>query len=164
MKHIKEFIPYVVILIVVIFIRTFIVTPVRVEGVSMEPTLKENEFLLLKKWDKTYDRFDVVVVRYNGSLIIKRIIGLPHEHVSYKNNTLYVNGKKVEENFKHDKTGDFKLEYLGEEKIPSDYYFVMGDNRTHSMDSRMIGLVKKKDIIGITSFRFFPFTKIGSID
>lgn len=164
MKHIREFLPYIIILIVVVFIRTFIVTPVRVEGVSMEPTLKENQFLLLRKWDKSYDRFDVVVIRYNGSLLIKRIVGMPTETISYRDNSLYINGKKVKENFKHDKTGDFKLEYLGEKRIPNGYYFVMGDNRTHSMDSRMIGLVHKKDIIGVTRFRVFPFTKLGFID
>lgn len=164
MKKIKEFIPYVVILVLVVFIRTFIVTPVRVEGISMEPTLKENEFLLLKKWDHHYERFDVVVVRYNGTLIIKRVVGLPGETLSYENNSLFINGEKIKENFDHAVTGDFKLEYLGNKKIPKGYYFVMGDNRTHSMDSRMIGLVSSSDIIGVTSFRMFPFTRFGKIE
>lgn len=164
MKQIKEFIPYIAILITVILIRTFIVTPVRVEGISMEPTLKENEFLILNKWDHHYKRFDIVVIRYNKTLIIKRIVGMPGEDVVYHDNQLYINGKKVSEDFLDTHTGDFKLAYLGERKIPKGYYFVMGDNRTHSMDSRMIGLVNEKDIVGTTNFRIFPFTKVGMID
>lgn len=164
MKHIKEFVPYIVILVTVILIRTFIVTPVRVEGISMEPTLKENQFLILNKWNHHYKRFDIVVIRYNKSLIIKRIVGMPGENVIYRNNQLYINEKKISEDFLDVSTGDFKLSYLGEEKIPKGYYFVMGDNRTHSMDSRMIGLISEKDIIGSTNFRIFPFTKIGTIN
>lgn len=160
MKILKELIPYVVIIIVVVLIRTFIITPVRVSGSSMFPTLKNNEILLLKKYDKNYKRFDVVVVDYYNDRLIKRVIGLPGDKIKFENNKLYVNGKYVEEKFKRNtRTSDF--EYNG--KIPEGYYFIMGDNRGNSTDSRIIGPVKKSSIKGKIAIRLFPFNKFGKI-
>ena len=88
MKFIKELVPYIVIIVVVVLIRTFIVTPVQVDGESMYPTLLDNQILILKKYDHSYDRFDIVVFKYNNSKLVKRVIGLPGETVSYKNNIL----------------------------------------------------------------------------
>ena len=161
-NFIKELIPYVIIIVVVVLIRMFIVTPVQVDGNSMYPTLKDNEILLLKKYDQKYKRFDIVVLNYNNSKLIKRIIGLPGEHIEYKDNKLYVNGKYVKERFKRNtETSDFEID----KKIPKGYYFVMGDNRGNSLDSRdyRVGLVKKEDIVGVTIFRLYPFNKIGTI-
>ena len=166
MKIIKELIPYIVIVLLVILIRTFIVTPVTVSGDSMYPTLKNKEILILNKFDKSFKRFDIVVINYGDERIIKRIIGVPGDNIKYKDNNLYVNGKKVKESFKHEKTEDFTLEgitYQQYDKIPKGYYLVLGDNRPYSYDSRMIGLVSKKDIIGVAGIRLFPFTKLGSI-
>jgi len=108
-KIIKELIPYIVIILVVVLIRSFIITPIKVNGDSMVPTLKDSEILLLKKYDHTFERFDIIVFTYNESRLIKRVIGLPGEYVEYKNDELYVNGKKVKEKFtKNSKTKDFK--------------------------------------------------------
>ncbi|MBQ9318115.1 MAG: signal peptidase I [Bacilli bacterium] len=162
MKFIKSLIPYLVIITVVVVIRTFIATPVRVDGSSMVPTLKNNDILILNKLARNYKRFDIVVVRAHGAKLVKRIIGLPGESIEYKNNKLYINGKVVED-VTPEKTDDFSLEKLyGMKKIPAGYYFVMGDNRDGSSDSRdyRIGLIKKDDIIGKTIIRIFPFTKI----
>ena len=79
MKLVKEFIPYVIIIAVVILIRTFIVTPVQVDGHSMDPTLKDHQILILNKWKKDYNRFDIVVIDDGEERLIKRIIGLPGE-------------------------------------------------------------------------------------
>lgn len=161
----KELLPYVIIILVVVLIRTFIMTPIRVDGSSMYPTLEDGEILILKKYDKSYERFDVVVFDYNGSRLIKRVVGLPGETVEYKNNKLYVNGKKVTENFdRSSDTMDFKLEDIECEKIPKGKYFVMGDNRNNSTDSRIIGLVDEKDIKGSTNLSIFPFDKTGTIN
>lgn len=161
----KELLPYVIIILVVVLIRTFIMTPIRVDGSSMYPTLEDGEILILKKYDKSYERFDVVVFDYNGSRLIKRVVGLPGETVEYKNNKFYVNGKKVTENFdRSSDTMDFKLEDIECEKIPKGKYFVMGDNRNNSTDSRIIGLVDEKDIKGSTNLSIFPFDKIGTIN
>ncbi len=161
----KELLPYVIIVLVVVLIRSFIVTPIQVDGSSMYPTLEDKELLILKKYDKSFDRFDIVVFEYNGVRLIKRVIGLPGETIEYKDNKLYVDGKEVAEEFdRNSKTDDFKLEDIGETTIPEGYYFVMGDNRDNSTDSRIIGLVDKDDIKGSTNLSIFPFDKIGTIN
>lgn len=162
-KILKEIYPYIIIIVCVVLFRTFIATPVRVDGSSMDHTLHNNDILILNKLDKNFDRFDIVVINKNGSKLVKRIIGLPGENIEYKNNTLYINGKKMEDASQR-RTLDFSLEKLYDiEKIPNNYYFVMGDNRGNSLDSRdyRVGLINKKDIIGTTKFRLFPFNKIG---
>ena len=162
-KFIRELIPYIIIIIAVVLFRSFIATPVEVEGKSMYSSLDDGEILLLKKYDKNYKRFDVIVFKNNNDKLIKRIIGLPGEKLEYKNNKLYINGRYIKEPFlkNNQTTYDFELKELGYKKIPKDHYFVLGDNRTNSTDSRMIGLINKNKISGKTNFIIFPFTKIG---
>lgn len=167
MKIIKELIPYGIIIIAVVTIRTFIVTPVIVSGDSMNPTLKNNQVLLLNKYDKRYERFDVVVIDYDDGTfkerLIKRIIGLPGEEVTYKDETLYINGRKIKDKFASI-TPDFMTLSLGSIKVPENKYLVLGDNRNNSIDSRVLGFIDSKDIKGVTVIRMFPFNKIGKID
>lgn len=162
-KYIKEIVPYIVIIIGVVLFRTYIFTPVKVDGLSMYPTLSDNEVLILKKYDKKYERFDIVVLNYQNDKLVKRIIGLPGEHIKYSEGILYVNGKKIEEEFIKEITDDFDIEVF-DDKIPEDCYFVLGDNRDNSKDSRMIGFINKKDIEGKVEFAIFPFNKFGKID
>lgn len=163
MKFIKGLIPYVIITLVVVLIRIFIISPARVDGTSMYPTLDDREYILIKKYDKSYERFDIVVLRYEKEDLIKRIIGLPGDYAEYLNNELYINGKKVEEKFLSDETTtwDFNIDLIGYDKIPDNYYFVVGDNRTNSKDSRLIGLIPKKDIKGIALFSLSKFKKVN---
>ena len=163
MKVFKEIMSYVVIILVVVLIRVFIVTPVRVDGTSMYPTLNNNDILIEKKFDKSIDRFDVVVINYKKEKLVKRVIGLPGEKIEYKDNKLYINDIEIEEEFLHEVTRDFSLADIDEEIIPDDYYFVVGDNRPNSKDSRMIGLINKNQIRGKTSFVVYPFDKIGNV-
>jgi len=163
MKFIKNLIPYIIIFAIVVIIRTYIVTPVKVVGSSMVPTLEDKELLLLKKYDHKFERFEIVVFSYGESKLVKRVIGLPGEHVKYEDNKLYINNKLVEEKFISVKTSDFDLKQLGYDVIPEGYYFVVGDNRNNSKDSRMIGLVSKDDILGSTSFSFFPLNRFGAL-
>ncbi len=170
-KFIKEVYPYVVIIVIVVLIRSFIVTPVIVSGESMVPTLTDKDLLLVRKigYNKSsIKRFDIVVL-YEHEVdkkeeIVKRIIGLPGEHISYRKNKLYVNDKLVEGNFIFRDTGDFNLEEICScTTIPDGKYLVLGDNRPVSKDSRYFGLIDEKDIIGKAIYRIWPISSFGKI-
>lgn len=164
MKMLKELLPYIIILLVVIVVRTFVVTPVKVDGSSMVPTLHDGDILILKKYDQDFKRFDVVVINYQDTRLVKRIIGLPGESISYRNNHLFINGKKIDLKDYGFDTEDLDLSELGYNKIPDDCYFVLGDNRDNSKDSRYFGPVKKEDIIGTTTYQVWPLNKFGKIN
>ena len=154
-----DFIVYLIILVVVILIRTYLITPVIVSGSSMDTTLQDNEIMILNKINYRFNdikRFDIVVIKEGKSYIIKRVIGLPNETISYKDDTLYINEKEQKEYFKNQKTKDFD-----EVKIDKDCYFVMGDNRKVSLDSRISGCIPRKQILGKANLVLFPLTKIG---
>ena len=152
---------YVFIILVVVLIRTFIVTPAVVDGGSMDNTLADGQVVFINKLAyKTgdIDRFDIVVLNTESDKIIKRVIGLPNETIEYKDNILYINGDAVSTNLKFRDTEDFKA------TTGSNEYFVLGDNRPLSKDSRMIGNFKKEDFVGKVNFRIWPFNKFGTID
>ena len=162
-KFIKELIPYIVIIIVVVLIRSYIITPVIVVGDSMVPTLKDNQILLLNKIDYRFneiERYDIVVIKVGKSEIIKRVIGLPGENIEYKNNALYINGHEEKTIYNFD-TDDFKLEEICKcDKIPQDKYLVLGDNRTVSSDSRIMGLIDETDILGNVKISLWPIKAV----
>ncbi len=178
---VKEIVPYIIIIIVVVIIRTFIMTPIDVSGESMYPTLHDNDIMLLYKLRlKTVGirRFDIVVINTDEGKLIKRVIGLPGDKVKYEiekdddgnsKGILYINGEVVEENFIDEtaKANTCKYNNIdiceGEVEVPKDEYYVMGDNRGNSKDSRIIGPVEKKSITGITSVVIFPFGRFGSV-
>lgn len=165
-KRIKDIIEYIIIIVAVLLFRHFLYSPIRVTGDSMVPTLNDGDIMILDKIGykiNGLDRFDIVVVDYKGEKIIKRVIGLPGDHVEYSDDKLYINGKYIEEEYNRKETSDFILEFLGENTIPKDKYLVLGDNRPISKDSRIIGLIDKTDIEGYTSLVLFPFNKIGKV-
>ena len=162
---VKDLVIYGSIILGIVLVRTFIATPVRVNGVSMYKTLKDGEIMILNKINykfKDIKRFDIVVVKTENDKIIKRVIGLPGESVKVENNTLYIDGKEVKENYVYENTEDFNLEKFGYDKLPKGCYFVMGDNRNNSADSRMIGCIKKKQIKGKANLVIFPFKNAGT--
>jgi len=159
MEKMKELIPYIITLIIIILIKSFVIAPIRVNGTSMVPTLQPKDIMILNRtayYTKNPKRFDIVVVNLEDEKVIKRVIGLPGEEIEYHDNTLYVNGKKVKENIKNLDTADYKSG-----KIPKNSYLVLGDNRRGSYDGRMFGFVKKSQIEGKTSLTIFPFSRIG---
>lgn len=158
--NLKELLSYVLIIVIVILIKHFVVTFIKVNGASMNNTLYDKDIMVLDKISYRFNkinRFDIVVVNKNNEFIIKRVIGLPGETVSYHDNNLYINNELVEENFLHKETDDYYLN----QTIPKDYYFVVGDNRPDSLDSRYIGLIKKSEILGKTNLVLFPFNRFG---
>lgn len=158
-EKIKEISPYVLIVVVIVVIRIFIATPVKVDGDSMYNTLNDNDIVLLSKLS-SIDRFDIIVLKENDNnvTIIKRVIGMPGDKVKIRNNKIYINNKIIEDEYAYGETSDYDEITLGD-----DEYFVLGDNRLISKDSRYFGAIKKSDIKGKAVFRLFPFTKFGSI-
>ncbi len=162
MKFWNKIRDYVFIILFVLLFRTFIATPAIVDGSSMDNTLNDGQIVIINKvikYFKNYERFEIVVLENDedNDRIIKRIIGLPNEKIEYKDNILYINGNKVTSDLKFEDTEDFVYE------TKNDEYFVMGDNRDVSKDSRMLGAFNKSDIIGEVNFRLYPFDKFGFI-
>lgn len=165
-KVLKEIISYVLIILFVLLFRIYLFSPVIVRESSMVPTLYDGEVMILNKIGYRINglkRFDIIVLKYDGEKIIKRLIGLPGDNIEYRNDKLYVNGKIIEEDFTRKETEDFILEVTGYSKIPEGKYLVMGDNRPFSLDSRTFGLIDKKDIIGYTNTIIFPFKDIKKV-
>ena len=162
MKILKEILPYAIILLVVFLIRTFLVTPIKVNGQSMYDTLSGNEIMLLYRIGEI-ERYDMVVADLivdgkKDDTLIKRIYGLPGETIKCENGVIYIYDHKIEDPYATNETSDFEAVTLGD-----DEYFLLGDNRSISLDSRIIGPVKEKDIEGRTDFVIFPFDKFGVI-
>lgn len=158
-NFIKELIPYLIIILAVVLIRTFIITPGIIKGTSMENTLFSKDLVLINKIGLNFgiDRYDIVSLSYNDNTLVKRVIGLPNEEVEYANNELFINGVKQETPIDFEYTSSFKMT-TGENE-----YIVLGDNRDVSKDSRLIGPIKKEQINGIVDFVLFPFTRFGTI-
>lgn len=164
-----EWIRAILIAIILVFIiRTFILTPVVVEGASMNPTLQDQDRMIVTKIGEP-ERFDIVVFHANEEQdYIKRVIGLPGDRIEYKEDTLYVNGDPFEEPYL-DKykdeltdgplTNSFTLPETAvrSEVVPKGHLFVMGDNRRYSRDSRHIGAIPIDEIVGTTKIVFWPF-------
>ncbi len=159
MKFIKSMVPYVVIIVVVVLIRTFLATPVKVNGESMYPTLKGGEVMLLSRISDI-KRYDIVVLKVpeeDGELI-KRVIGMPGEKIEIMDSKIYINGKVIDDEYGYGVTYNINEITLGD-----DEYFVLGDNRLISLDSRKFGPIKKENIKGTTNFILYPFKSFGKV-
>ena len=113
---IKEIVPYVIILIVVILLKQYVFTTVKVNGSSMYPTLHDKDVMVLDKLSYRFsdiERFDIVVVDIETTKLIKRVIGLPNETIEYKDNVLYINGKVIEDKYRGNADMDDFVDTLG---------------------------------------------------
>ena len=150
-------------------VRTFIFEPVRVDGASMMNTLTDSDFMIATKFDYWLgdpDRFDIVICNYpntsDGKYRVKRVVGMPGETIELVGGHLYVNGEFVEQNF--DMTPN--QTNFGPFTVPQDHYFVLGDNRNNSKDSRstMVGALPRDMICGHVRAVVFPFSSMRFID
>jgi len=159
-------------LAIFVIIYLFLLQPHQVRGNSMYPNFHDNEYLLTDKLSYRLGepgRGDVIVFKAPKNQeydYIKRIIGLPGEEIEIRNGKLYINDKLLEESYLPAEYitsgGNFWREGL-EAPVPEGQYFVMGDNRSHSSDSREWGTVPLENIIGKAWLRYWPFNKLGLV-
>ena len=149
---------------IAVLITTLFLPILQISGDSMSPTLEHDEIVVLLK-TKKLERGDLIGFYYQGKILLKRVIGTPGDEIVIDaEGNVYVNGQMLEEPYVTDKgLGDCDLEfpYI----VPGTGYFVLGDQRVNSVDSRnsVIGAISQEDIIGKVLFRVWPFSKFGFI-
>lgn len=168
----REYVVYALVLFLSFYlVPRFLVEKIMIDGSSMEPSLYHENHILIEKISRYFsgpDRFDVVVFcKQTGETkrtYVKRVIGLPGETVQIKGETIWINGKPLEEHY-----GKDPIVFAGLAREPitlgEGEYFVLGDNRTISADSRntKVGIVKKSDLDGVAFLRIYPLSSFGKI-
>ena len=146
---------------VAVLISTLILPVLQIEGTSMEPTLSNGDIVLLMKTTR-FDRGDLCGFTWNNKLLIKRVIAVPGDWVEIDTDgTIYLNGEKLDEPYVQQHSfGECDLEFPFQ--VPPEQYFVVGDMRENSIDSRntLIGCIPKDQIVGKVFFRVWPFKSI----
>jgi signal peptidase I len=149
-------------------IIVFLYQPVKVEGTSMAPLLSDQERIFINKFVYRFEpiqRGDVVVFWYpldRTKSFIKRVVGLPGESVEIRQGVVYVNGKLIPEPYVPAQYED--LSDYGPVRVKEDSFFVMGDHRISSNDSRVFGAVPSRYIYGRAVFAYWPVDHFGSLD
>lgn len=174
----KELIEWVITISVAVAVALFINMfggMVIVEGLSMTPTLNHKDILIRVSYRKGSPKFGDIIAFKTDLLhpwsiyrklgikkaLVKRVIGLPGDHIVVDDGSVYRNGEILQEDYIKDGTTDGKVDVV----VPDNRYFVMGDNRLNSNDSRrnVVGLVKRDSVIGKVKTRLFPFNNFGSV-
>lgn len=182
-QELIEWVKSIIFAIIIVGVMNIFITTTMVYSTSMYPTLKEKDLLILRR---THDIQRGDIVSLNSSLkltesdisglnfiqklkaspgdakkLIKRVIGLPGDHIEIKAGVLYINGKMYKENYISS-----EMQETLSVKIPDGQYFLMGDNRANSLDSRneMVGLINEEDIIGNVIFRIYPLNRLGKVN
>ncbi|MBA4701511.1 MAG: signal peptidase I [Ruminococcus sp.] len=171
---IRELFGWIVYILIIVgltyLIITFVGQRTRVSGSSMETTLSDGDNLIVDKISYRFGepkRYEIIVFPYQyeeNTYYIKRIIGLPGETVQVMDGDVYINGQKLDENYGNEAMQDSGI--AGEPiTLGEDEYFVLGDNRNHSADSRddSVGVLHRKDLLGRAWIRIWPFNKFGVI-
>ena len=165
--------------LIAFLVRMFLFAPIVVDGPSMLPTLQDGDHMIVNKFDYLIgepERFDIAVFHATANRdYIKRVIGLPGEHVAVQNDTLYINGEEMTEPFIAERknrgenqnyTFDFTLEELpgGFSEIPPEHVLVLGDNRGNSTDSRLLGLVPYEQLVGEAELIYWPLNRFRFVE
>lgn len=167
-KEIKEYvISIVVALAIALVFHTYVFARATVQGPSMKPTLQNNDILFLEKIStetSNVKRGEIVVFDSkdeNGDYYIKRVIGIAGDVIEIKNGHVYLNGSMLNESYLS--SNDITEPSTSESRytVPEGSVFVLGDNRTDSKDSRILGPINLKDLKGHAVIRVFPFNKIN---
>lgn len=154
----------VIIILLIVIVKKYVIDKNIVSGDSMFPYLKNGEVVLVNKCNIKIKRFDVVTIdKNNNHVIVKRVIGLPHETIQIIDGNVYINGEKI-----NDITDEVIVNSgiaCDEINLNENEYFVLGDNRNNSKDSRNeeIGIIKFNEIKGKVFLRIFPFNRIGKL-
>jgi signal peptidase I len=152
-------------LVIVLVVNIFLAQATRVEGQSMEPTLHNNERLIIEKVTYHFQapqRGDIVVLRRpqkQSDPLIKRVVGLPGETVEIRDGRVRINGEALDETYLNQATWP----NMSSKLIPEGQIFVLGDNRGASNDSRAFGMIPIEDIIGKAWVRYWPLPEIGLV-
>ena len=173
-KEVFEFVKLLVFWFLIFLVVTkFLVSPIQVVGSSMYPTLKNKERGFTSVISKNFEieRFDIVVVNAKGNNDdhwVKRVIGMPNETIECRNDVIYINGKELAQSFldknwmeEEKKVYGHFTENFGPYTLKENEYFLMGDNRTHSTDSRDVGAFTKDEISSVGIFVYYPFEELG---
>ena len=146
---------------VAVLIATLVLPVLQIEGTSMEPTLSNGDIVLLMKTTR-FERGDLCAFTWNNKLLVKRVVGLPGDWIEIDTDgTVYLNGDKLDEPYvQQTALGECDLEFPFQ--VPQEQYFVIGDMRESSIDSRnsLIGCIPKDQIVGKVFFRVWPFKSI----
>ncbi len=149
---------------VTVLVTTLFLPILQISGDSMSPTLEHDEIVVLLK-TKKFERGDLIGFYYQGKILLKRVIALPEDEVAIDaDGNVYVNGELLEEPYVTDKgLGDCDLEFPY--KVPGTSYFVLGDRRSNSVDSRnsVVGAISRDDIIGKVFIRVWPLPEFGFV-
>jgi signal peptidase I len=192
-KFIKDWGTVAVFASICILLRLFVYSPVTVHGSSMDPTLGNGQFLFSLKQAKI-NRFDIVVstnpestAQQKEKNVVKRVIGMPGDHITIKDDRLSVNGQIIDESYLEEYLAAFsenqlKSVYAHNEKwqtwaaqadsfttdldvtVPEKHYFLIGDNRLISYDSRNYGAVSRELIQGKVAWRVWPLDQFGAVE
>ena len=163
---------FLIIFVAVFLIQGYVAERILVQGESMEPTLQNGDMLLIEKRtyaEKEPERYDVVVATSEATgtkqQYVKRIIGLPGETIKIKKGFVFINGEQLEEPVSYDLIEDGGMA-RNKIELGDDEYFLLGDNRNESKDSRHVevGIIKKEQIKGKVWLRILPLNKIGNIE
>lgn len=154
----------IIVAAIAVLIASLVLPVLQISGTSMEPTLNDKEIVVLVKTGNL-KQGDLCGFSYSNKILIKRIIGLPGDFVTISNDgTVMVNGDKIEEPYLADKSlGECDIEFPYQ--VPENHYFVLGDHRSTSIDSRnsVIGCVTEEQVVGKIVFKIYPIKEISIV-